>query len=96
MKYKVGDFVSLKIEVKNNSKSRILLPTDLVTSEVIEKYFAIISINYIDKYYMLLIDDDMIGWTINDWHIKYNDIDYKFLGKKFYEVNEQMIIRKQL
>jgi hypothetical protein len=87
MKYKIGDKLRLKIY-----KNKLYLKKEkLNKNEYIEDDFLIVSINAKLQYYTVIIHDNMIGWTINDFHIIYLGVPNKFMGKKFFDVFESQI-----
>jgi len=87
MKYKIGDKLKLKIY-----KNKIYLKKEkLLKSDYIEDDFLIVAFNSKLQYYTIIIHDNMIGWTINEFHTTYLDIPDKFLGKKFYDVFESQL-----
>jgi hypothetical protein len=87
MKYKIGDKLKLKIY-----KNKLYLKKDkLAKNEYIEDDFLIVAINDKLQYYTVIIHDNMIGWTINDFHIIYLGVKEKFMGKKFFDVFESQI-----
>ncbi len=57
------------------------------------KTFTIICCpNNYNQYYSILIEDKMLGWTINQFHVEHYHIDKKFLGKKFFDIDESYVI----
>jgi len=44
-------------------------------------------------YYIILIEDHMVGWTLSNSHVQNNEVDEKHIGKKFYEISEEFIIK---
>lgn len=100
MSYKVGEIVSCLV-VNHLGKKKFFLD-DRPSNLPIEKMsFEIISINKIsqtcpEKLYMLLIPDEMPGWVVSQWRIDRQNVDSKFLNKKFYEVGEYYLNREIL
>lgn len=95
MKYKVGDIVSCQVETrKSGTKAVVARHLEEPLPKLETKLFEIITINIVaeDLYsYVILIADDMLGWTISEWHILHQKVDPKFKGKKFYELTEEFI-----
>jgi hypothetical protein len=91
--HKIGSSVNIK--VSNSNGRRKVLPKESEDSSEV-KSFEIIAKYFLHKemspYYMVLIDTDMVGWTVSSSHVMYYDIDPKFLGSKFYDVTEEFII----
>ena len=91
MKYKVGDTVSVAIEILDGKK-KLLGLRNLAQGSVLEiKDYPIVSINEFQGTYKLIIDDDVQGWIISKFHVQYEHVDNKYLGKKFYDVVELYI-----
>jgi hypothetical protein len=87
MKYKVGDKITLKVH-----KNKIYLKKDkLNKNEYFEDEFIIVAKNTKLQYYTVIIHDNMIGWTINDFHILHLEIPEKYMGKRFYDVFESQL-----
>lgn len=98
MKFKVKDIVSCQVETRdNNFKAVVSGPTERPTET---KQFEIIGIKpsypgaecYI---YTILVPDDYLGWMVGDFRIKYEDIDPKFKGKKFWDVTEEYMTKEK-
>jgi len=86
---KLGQQVKVKTIVKDGFE-RIVNNT--VDGKV--KTFTIIGVpNKYTEYYTILIDSNMLGWTINKFHIDFLDIDKKYLGKKFFDIDESFIVK---
>ena len=90
-KYKVGQSINCEIEIRKDKSKRFAL-NPLEDSEFITQSFEIIGMNKQFNTYKILIDDDIVGWYLSQWHVKYEDIDEKFVGKKFYDIDENYII----
>jgi hypothetical protein len=90
MKYKIGDRAICKFELRADGTKRILSREPDKTSKIGQDNYLIAAIN--NDYYTIIIDDNMIGWNISKFHIKYQNIDDKLLNKKFYDVTEEMIL----
>lgn len=96
MKFKVGEIVSCEVETRKNGTKAIVsrFIEEEITIEI--KQFQIIHIapcfpESEHNMYTLLIPDDYLGWHINDFHIKHQDIDPKLKGKKFWDLTEEYI-----
>lgn len=94
MKYKVGDKVVVKVEVPKKGWKRILIKEPRLNSEIISKTFPIATISEYLQTYTIIIDDDMLGWIIDGFHIVHCGVDRKFLGKKFYDIVDDLILKK--
>lgn len=92
MKYQIGDIVSCNVEIFKNNKRKLSM-TPLQKDSTIEVInFPIIAVDEFLKNYKIIIEPDMSGWIISKFHTKYQNIDEKFLGKKFYDIPESIII----
>lgn len=91
MQYKIGDHVSVNVEYEKSGIKRILSRQPLKDSTVIAKLFPIVMLNHLEETYSIMIDDDMIGWFISKFHVENNGADKKLIGKKFYDVTDDMI-----
>lgn len=91
--FKIGSSVNIK--VSNTDGRKKVLPKDsenffeIKSFQIIGKYFLHKEMN---PYYMVLIEPDMVGWTVSSSHVMYYDIDPKFLGSKFYDVTEDFVV----
>jgi len=98
MAFKIGNKVDCLIQIIDGRKK--LFFDDMPTDKKIEKISCeIISINRIgkdcdEKLYMISIPDDVAGWMVTQWRIKHQNIDKKYLNKKFHEVNEYFLNRE--
>lgn len=97
-KYKVGDLVVCEVEIRQDGRKYILSSEKEVDPKNLsEDVFQIVLISTVAEdwnNYMLVISDDMVGWTINKFHTEIAGVAKAFLGKKFWEVTEQFIIKK--
>ena len=87
LKYKVGDKIICRIDGK-----RILITEHEAPESLKTQSFEIIYID--DKYdsYGVIVDENMIGWLVSNYHIKILKVNEKFNGKRFYELTENNII----
>jgi len=94
IKRKKGDFVKIKTAVLKNKEKVVFADYD---GEHQVKEFQIVAVTKwhpeLPNYYIILIDDDMIGWTLSIYHVNNNDIEEQYVGKKFYEISEEFIIK---
>jgi hypothetical protein len=95
MKYKVGDQVVVEVEVQKNGTKRIVNREALPDSKIIEKIFPIAAFDETDQSYKIIVDEDIVGWTVSQFHIKHMKVNEKYLNKKFYDLAEQFIVRKK-
>lgn len=96
MKYKIGNKVVCQVGTRSSGRKYVFAKTLLKGDPIPkleQKVFEIIAIDPVQESYMILVDDDMLGWNIGEWHIIYRNIDPKFKNKKFYELMEEFIIK---
>lgn len=91
MNYKVGDIVTICVEVQENGRARIFRGRQKKSSTLEKRKFQIISKNINAQTYMIKIDEDINGWFINDFHIAHVGIAKAFKDCKFYEITEDLI-----
>jgi hypothetical protein len=91
MRYKVGEVVQVAVEILNGSKRLLGLrdPAEGSTLEI--KDYPIVAINESQGTYKLILDDDVLGWVISKFHVRFEHVDEKYLGKNFYDVSESYI-----
>lgn len=98
-KYKVGDMILCSVETRKSGK-RAIFARELANKEILpkfeEKKFEIVAMEPIysgssDMMYTIVVDDDMIGWEIGQFHIVYKHIEAKFAGKKFWDITARFI-----
>lgn len=95
MKYKVGDLVQCQVETRPNGRRAILAKETELENPTTKATFQIIGININPPTYSVLIEeDDIIGWTIGEFRILYNDFPVVFRGKKFFDVTDEYILKK--
>jgi hypothetical protein len=95
MLYKVGDKVICPVEIQKSGVKRISIREPLADSKVSKKDFQIIYIDPVIQAYTIVIDDDMTGWALDKWHVKYWNISEKLIGKRFFDVTETIIEGKK-
>lgn len=85
---KLGQSVKVKTAIKNGYERVIQSHLDGVV-----KSFTIIGMpNKYTELYTILLDDAILGWTINKFHVDNCGIDKKYLGKKFFDIDNSYII----
>jgi len=85
---KLGQSIKIKTTIVNGNEKLIQNHLDGTP-----KSFLIIGIpNKYTEYYPVLIEDKMLGWIINSFHVEYYQIDKKYLGKKFYDIDDSYVI----
>jgi len=102
MKYNIGDFITCQVETRKNGKKSIfyrVLNKD-ETPNLSQEKFEVIGIQYYHDdpnypTYKLVIPDDYIGWKVGKFHMEYQEINEKWLGKKFYEITNEFIINEE-
>lgn len=87
---RVGHTGKIKTAIVNNYE-KIVHPS--FKGETKEKEFLILSCpNNYNLFYTVLVEDHMLGWTIDLTHIDFHNINKKFLGKKFFDVSEDYFL----
>lgn len=95
MIYKVGDMVTCYVETQSNGRKKILVKTALEGSKVTKQTFRIAYVNNGLETYVIEIDDDMVGWNFNNFHIKYYKLPTKLFGKRFCDIKHYIILEKK-
>ncbi len=93
MQYKVGDWVMCKVEIFADKKKKLCLFSSPQKDSTIELMsFPIVAIDKNAETYKIVIESDMSGWDISQFHIKCQNVDKKYLGKKFYDISEISVL----
>jgi hypothetical protein len=92
MKYKIDDLVSVNVETDKNKKKRLSIREPQPDSKIEVMNFPIVAIDSFMQTYKIIIEQDMSGWNISRFHVKYQGIDDKFLGKRFYDIPETLVL----
>lgn len=90
MKYKVKDKISIGVKTDEAGLKRLSVDKESKSKQT----FLIVSISEVMQTYMIVIDDDMVGWNLSEWHIKNYKLDSALLGKKFYDITDHYVIEK--
>lgn len=83
---KKGQSVKIKTAVINKRKK--LVPSDYKGDCEVKNFTVIRTPLENDPYYMIVVEDDMTGWIVTDFHIIHMEVDKKYRGKKFFDVSE--------
>lgn len=92
-KLKKGQLVKIKTAIVDGRKR--LVPKDWEGESNIESFEIICYYNThkdAPLNYMVLVDLDIIGWTINKFYILHYDLDEKYLNCKFYDINDSFFV----
>lgn len=92
MKYKIGDMVWVQTEIRKNGKKYVLTRFPEDENKLEKAKFQIIGVDPMMESYRLVIDDEMIGWEISNFHIEYENVPKGFKGKKFWDITESYIL----
>ena len=95
MKYRVGDIVLCEVEVRASGHKYVLTRPPYDEKTVKLKEFQIIRCDPTFNTYTILIDEDIIGWTIGEFHVQHMGIAKAFKNKKFWDVTEDYIVKKK-
>lgn len=90
---KVSDIVQVKV-ISYNNKRRLVFADYLEDHQLCSFEIVAVTKWHVDlpNYYIIVIDDDIIGWTISKYHVEYNEVNQKHIGSKFYEICEEFIV----
>ena len=89
--YKANQKVKIKTAVVNGYEK--LVPNTFEKSHTVKEFIILSVPNYANSFYSILVEDQMIGWTVDLSHVTYFDVDKKYLGKKFFDVNEDYFVK---
>lgn len=92
MNYKVGDTVPVTVELLDGRKRLLVARSPSKNSQLSVQQFQIVSIDTVMETYKIILDDDIVGWTITEFHIEYQKVPKVFKGKKFYDISEIHIL----
>ena len=93
MNHKINQNVLVKVEVQKSGRKSVLTKEPRKSSTVIEQLFKIVLINETCQLYSIVIDDDMLGCYLDTFHVAHCNLDKKYLGKKFVEINDSLILK---
>lgn len=97
-KYVIGDKVVCAIEIRKGGYKYILTHESDPKLGLSEVSVQIVSIHYAYDgacpEYRVIIPDDFVGWQISEFHVIHYKVPSKFIGKHFWDVTEDYIIRK--
>ena len=94
MSYAVNDEILCNVEVCPNGTKRILIREPDPLSGIEMMTFTVVAVDEPMGTYKVVIPEDVSGWIISRFHIKFQHVDEKFLGKKFYDITESLILDK--
>lgn len=92
MKYHVGDLVKVVVETRKNNRRYIVIDMPVSDSKLITAVFQVVAKIELTQSYKIIVDDDITGWTISQFHIDHEGIPKAFNGKRFYDIPESAII----
>lgn len=93
MKYSVHDFILASVEITKDGRKRFLIGKLKEGSTVEVMDFEIVAIDESSQTYKL-ITEDIDGWIISKFHLKHQDVDEKYLGRRFYDLSESLVLGK--
>ena len=88
---RVGQQVKVKTIISNGYEK--IVTADYSKDFKIKELTILSTPNYYNSFYSILVEDSMLGWTINQTHIDYNGINKKYLGKKFFDVSPDYFVK---
>lgn len=92
MKYHIGDIVSCNVEVFKDKKRKLSIIAPQEDSKIEIMSFPIVAIDEHMQTYKIIIEPDMPGWNISKFHVNHLNVNEKFLGNKFYDISESLIL----
>lgn len=92
-KYRAGDQVICNTEIRANGRKYILAREPDEFSQLNHGTFQIACKNR-DETYSVVVPEDFVGWTIDEFKVRYQKTAAPFKGKKFFDVKEEFILRK--
>lgn len=87
---KVNQKVKIKTAVINGYEK--LVPKSYEKKHEVKEFLVLSIPNYANDFYSILVEDQMLGWTVDLSHVTYFDVNKKYLGKKFFDVNEEYFV----
>lgn len=89
---KKGQQVKIKTSIVHGNEK--LVPIDWPSNYQVKTFTILSCPNEYNSFYSILVEDRMLGWIINQTHLDYNLIDKKYLGKKFFDVDNSYFIKE--
>ena len=83
-KFHIGQNIKLPTSFKGSHK-RVYYPEN-EQDQVEMNEFSIIGKNDSYSEYLVLLDSDMLGYTVSNFHILHSEVDSKYKGSKFWYV----------
>lgn len=94
MKYKIGDCIIVNTETPLGRQKRIMIGIPSVDSVLGSGSYQIVAKDELMQTYKIILDDDMLGWQISQFHIEHEKVPVVFRGKKFYDIHENFVLGK--
>lgn len=95
MKYRVGDMLVVNTEVRPNGRRYVLVREPTPEAELGHGVFQVVAKDEVMMTYKIILDDDMVGWQISQFHIEHERVPKAFKGKKFWDLHEDFIVSKK-
>lgn len=87
---KKGQVVNIKVAYVKGDK--MLVPASYRAEHEV-KLFTILRLPQNNNLnYMMLIDEDIAGWRIGEFHVIFMGVEAKHLGKKFFDIDQDYIV----
>lgn len=94
MNYSVGDEILCNIEVFHNGDKKISIREPQKNSVIEVMTFPIVSVDETTQTYKVIVPNDVSGWIISKFHIQFQHVSDKFMGKRFYDIAESLVLDK--
>jgi hypothetical protein len=90
--YRRGDQVVCEVETRLGDRKYVVIRDYDPPRPTTKQTFTVIHYDETLEEYWILIPEDMVGWTISNWHVMYVGINKAHLNKKYWTVQEQFIL----
>lgn len=87
---KKGEVTNLKVAIINGDK--MLVTADYKEEHEVRPFTVLRVPQKTNLHYMILVDEDIAGWNISEFHVLYMGVEAKYLNKKFFDIDEDYII----
>jgi ribosomal protein S19 len=83
---KVGDKINCEVVTLPSGARKIVTKPEDREYPITNQKFKILKVDTVNSLYSVAVDDDMIGWSLSEWHQLYWDIGKEYNGKKYFDV----------
>lgn len=93
MKFSIGETVRCNTEIRKNGRKYILVHEPQEDTVLSSDIFQVVGRNQKNGMLTLLVEDDVVGFMIDDYKIKDCKISEFFKGKKYFDVPIEFIMK---